>query len=264
MLNLHVLILRNSWQSSFLWGYLVSPIAGGTLVDYYGGKAVMAWGVALWSMATFLTPWAAETSLWALLAVRALLGVAEGVALPCMNNMVARCLSIAKKSFAQWRDWIPCGDYSNFYFGLSACRWFPPTERARAVGIAMGGFQLGSAIGLTLSPILMSQSGIFGPFVIFGLSGFLWVLVWLSATSSTPDRNNQISKYELDYISSKKQKPFLVDNKAKATKVIPPFGRLLSKMPTWSLIVANAMHSWVIQNHPELVFYFWDGPKVDG
>lgn len=60
-------------------------------MDYFGGKVVMAWGVALWSLATFLTPWAAETSLWALLAARAMLGIAEGVALPSMNNMVARC-----------------------------------------------------------------------------------------------------------------------------------------------------------------------------
>ncbi|XP_022729981.1 probable anion transporter 4, chloroplastic isoform X2 [Durio zibethinus] len=198
-------------QSSFLWGYLISPIAGGTLVDYYGGKVVMAWGVSLWSLATFLTPWAAENSLLALLFTRAMLGVAEGVALPCMNNMVAR--------------------------------WFPPTERARAVAIAMAGFQLGNAIGLTLSPILMSQGGIFGPFVIFGLCGFLWVLVWLSATSSTPDRSPQISKYELDYIMNKRQNSQAVENNLK-TKMIPPFGRLLSKMPTWSLIVANAMHSW--------------------
>lgn len=199
-------------QSSFLWGYLISPIAGGALVDYYGGKVVMAWGVALWSLATFLTPWAAETSIWALLTMRALLGVAEGVALPCMNNMVAR--------------------------------WFPQTERSRAVGIAMAGFQLGSAIGLTLAPILMSQGGIFGPFVIFGLSGFLWVLVWISATSSTPNQNPQISKSELDYILNNGQKSFRVENQAKRTKVIPPFRRLLSKPPTWSLIVANAMHSW--------------------
>ncbi|KAH7549936.1 hypothetical protein JRO89_XS13G0107800 [Xanthoceras sorbifolium] len=200
-------------QSSFLWGYMISPIAGGTLVDYYGGKVVMAAGVALWSVATFLTPWAAETSLWALLAVRAMLGIAEGVALPSMNNMVAR--------------------------------WFPQTERARAVGIAMAGFTSGNAIGLMLSPILMSQAGVFGPFVIFGLSGFLWVLVWLSATSSTPDQHPQISKYELEYILNKKQKPLQVENKPKTTKVIPPFRRLLSKMPTWSIIVANAMHSWV-------------------
>ncbi|KAH6814529.1 phosphate transporter 4 [Perilla frutescens var. frutescens] len=199
-------------QSSFLWGYLISPIAGGTLVDRYGGKVVMAWGVALWSMATFLTPWAAESSLLALLAMRMLLGIAEGVALPCMNNMVAR--------------------------------WFPQTERSRAVGLAMAGFQLGSAIGLTLSPILMSQAGIFGPFVIFGLSGFLWLLVWVSATSSSPERSPQISKFELRYIQSKSSVPSLSKSQSETRNVVPPFRRLLSKLPTWSLIVANAMHSW--------------------
>ncbi|OIW02564.1 hypothetical protein TanjilG_24015 [Lupinus angustifolius] len=216
------LSLANGWsrsfagivQSSFLWGYLLSPIAGGVLVDNYGGKVVMAWGVALWSLATFLTPWAAETSLLALLVVRTMLGMAEGVALPSMNNMIAR--------------------------------WFPQTERARAVGISMAGFLLGCALALTLSPILMSQGGIFSPFVIFGLSGFLWVLVWLSATSSTPDRCPQISKFELEYILNKSQKSFPVEiAKPKKVKVVPPFRRLLSKPPTWSLIVANAMHSWV-------------------
>lgn len=200
-------------QSSFLWGYLLSPIAGGALVDYYGGKAVMACGVALWSLATFLTPWAAETNIGALLAMRALLGVAEGVALPSMNNMISR--------------------------------WFPQVERARAVGIAMAGFQLGSAIGLVLSPILMSKAGIFGPFVIFGLSGFLWVLVWLSATSSIPERSLQISKYELNYILTKRQQyPQSKVGKTLKPTAIPPFKRLLSKSATWSLMVANAMHSW--------------------
>ncbi|XP_043702742.1 probable anion transporter 4, chloroplastic isoform X1 [Telopea speciosissima] len=201
-------------QSAFLWGYLMSPIAGGALVDYYGGKVVMAWGVALWSLATFLTPWAAETSLLALLAARVLLGVAEGVALPSMNNMIAR--------------------------------WFPQTERSRAVGIAMAGFQLGNVIGLLLSPILMSKGGVFGPFVIFGLSGFLWVLVWLSATSSTPERHPQISKSELEYIRSMRKTSSIpsTEKKSKTTKVIPPFRRLLSKLPTWTVISANAMHSW--------------------
>lgn len=120
----------------------------------------------------------------------------------------------------------------------------------------MAGFQLGNAIGLTLSPILMSQGGIFGPFVIFGLCGFLWVLVWISATSSTPDRHPQISKSEFAYIMSKRQKSFSVENKTKGEKkIIPPFGRLLSKLPTWSLIVANSMHSWVICMNLDLVYF---------
>ncbi|KAL8140316.1 LOW QUALITY PROTEIN: hypothetical protein V2J09_006337 [Rumex salicifolius] len=209
-------------QSSFLWGYLVTPIAGGALVDYYGGKTVFAWGVALWSLATFLTPWAAESSLWALVANRAMVGMAEGVALPCMNSVISR--------------------------------WFPQVERARAVGIAMAGFTLGNAVGLVLSPILMSQAGIFGPFVIFGLSGLLWVLVWLSATSSTPERSPQISMFELNYILKKRPQTIQSsgdnktiqssgDSKARS-KVIPPFRMLLSKLPTWAIIVANAMHAW--------------------
>ncbi|XP_068644316.1 probable anion transporter 3, chloroplastic isoform X1 [Aristolochia californica] len=201
-------------QSSFLWGYLVSPIVGGALVDIYGGKLVMAWGVALWSVGTYLTPWAAETSLWTLLGMRVLVGIAEGVALPCMNNMISR--------------------------------WFPQTERSRAVGIAMAGFQLGSAIGLTLSPIIMSQAGIFGPFVIFGLSGFLWVLVWLFAIYRAPQLHPQISKDELDYILHEKEKLLRPTPRKSSgkTRKLPPFRLLLSKLPTWALMSANAMHSW--------------------
>lgn len=110
----------------------------------------------------------------------------------------------------------------------------------------MAGFQLGSAIGLTLSPILMSQAGIYGPFVIFGLFGFLWLLVWVSATSRSPDRSRQISKFELRYIQSTPSVPSISKSRAETSKGIPPFRRLLSKLPTWSLIVANAMHSWVM------------------
>ncbi|KAI0512190.1 hypothetical protein KFK09_012828 [Dendrobium nobile] len=198
-------------QSSFLWGYMMSPIIGGAFVDHYGGKVVMAWGVTLWSLATLLTPWAAETSLLALLTMRVLLGIAEGVALPSMNNMVSR--------------------------------WFPQTERSRAVGITMAGFQLGSAIGLLISPIIMSKAGIFGPFVIFGLFGFLWVLVWLPGTTSTPDKHPQISRYELDYIT-KGKKPLIRIERDEKSKIMPPLVKLLSRLPTWALISANAMHSW--------------------
>lgn len=124
----------------------------------------------------------------------------------------------------------------------------------------MAGFQLGSAIGLTLSPILMSQGGMYGPFVIFGLFGLLWVLVWLSATSSSPDRSPQISIYELRYIQNRSPLPSVSKKQLKTRQVIPPFRRLLSKLPTWSLIVANAMHSWVIYSSS---FRFMDIYAID-
>lgn len=247
----------------------------------------MAWGVALWSFATFLTPWAADRSVWALLAMRVLLGVAEGVALPSMNNMVSRyrllllfliltshrakkshhfscvlaclharmilaeflaqslsVLSLSPPRFSlqiRWRGLIRAS---------LACRWFPQTERSGAVGLAMAGFSLGSAIGLLLSPVIMSKAGVFGPFVIFGLFGFLWVLVWVSGTTAAPDSHPQISRYELQYILGGSQKPPAPRHgaEARASGLFPPIGRLLSRMPTWALILANAMHSWV-RNH---------------
>lgn len=63
---------------------------GGALVDKYGGKKVIAWGAALWSLATLLTPWAANHSTVSLLAIRAFFGLAEGVALPSMNTLLSR------------------------------------------------------------------------------------------------------------------------------------------------------------------------------
>lgn len=201
-------------QSAFLWGYFMSPIIGGALIDCYGGKRVMAWGVALWSMATLLTPWAASYSLVMLLIMRMLLGIAEGVAMPCMNNMVSR--------------------------------WFPHTERARAVALSMAGFHLGSVIGLIFSPIIMAQTGVFGPFIIFGICGFLWLLVWLTAISRSPQSHSQISRSELLYILDGNENSVKVgtEQMPQSSGRLPPFGLLLSKLPTWAILAANAMHNW--------------------
>ena len=47
-------------QSSFFWGYLMTQVLGGILADRYGAKKVLNFGVAWWSVATALTPFAAQ------------------------------------------------------------------------------------------------------------------------------------------------------------------------------------------------------------
>jgi len=199
-------------QSSFLWGYLLSPIAGGALADRYGGKNVMAWGLAIWSLATMLTPWAANHSVGMLLAIRALFGVAEGVALPCMNTIISR--------------------------------WFPRTERATAVGLSMAGFHLGNVISLLATPALMSYGGVFGPFVTFGLVGFLWLSVWLPAISNDPQFHPRISKSELLYIQDGNESSMSRKSTSQTANRMPPFRLLFSKIPTWAIIVANVTNNW--------------------
>lgn len=52
-------------------------IAGGIWADTVGGKQVLAFGVVWWSVATILTPVAANLGLPFLLVVRAFMGIGE-------------------------------------------------------------------------------------------------------------------------------------------------------------------------------------------
>ena len=204
-------------QSSFLWGYALTPLIGGVLADRYGGKIVLGFGIAVWSLATLVTPFVATSgSLGALLAARAVMGLGEGVALPCMNNVISR--------------------------------WVPVTERSRAVAVSMGGFQSGSMIGLLAAPALLAYGGIPGPFVLFGTFGLVWAVIWNFVATTYPKESKLVNAEELSYI---------VDNPGGALtaldqqtfaekKTPPPFKLLLSKAPTWACIIANFVNNWAI------------------
>lgn len=195
-------------QSSFLWGYIFSSVIGGALVDKYGGKKVMAWGVALWSLATLLTPWAANHSTTSLLVVRAFFGLAEGAAMPAMNILLSR--------------------------------WFPCDERATAVGLSMGGFHLGNVVGLVLTPIVMSSVGLSGPFILFASLGLLWLSTWTLRVTNDPQESRSISNSELRLIQAGKSNAPPPLKKGE----LPPLRLLLSKMPTWAIIFANVTNNW--------------------
>ncbi|KAL7092626.1 hypothetical protein ACP275_12G175000 [Erythranthe tilingii] len=193
-------------QSSFLWGYMFSSVIGGALVDKYGGKRVIGWGAALWSLATLLTPLAASHSTVSLFAVRVFFGLAEGVALPSMNNLISR--------------------------------WFPSNERATAVGMSMGGFQLGNVVGLVVSPLAMSTIGISGPFVLFSFLGYVWLLTWIFRVENDPQDNTSISKAELRLIQAGKSDSHAIKGK------LPSLALLFSKLPTWAIVLANVTNNW--------------------
>ena len=63
--------------SSFFYGYLGTQVLGGWLAKRFGGKWVLAIGVLVTSILTMLTPIAAKTSFYLLLAVRVFEGLAE-------------------------------------------------------------------------------------------------------------------------------------------------------------------------------------------
>nr|XP_028957072.1 probable anion transporter 3, chloroplastic [Malus domestica] len=166
----------------------------------------MAWGVAMWSLATLLTPWAANHSTTSLLAVRAFFGLSEGVALPSMSTLLSR--------------------------------WFPSHERASAVGISMAGFHLGNVVGLLLTPVMLSTMGLSGPFILFSSIGLLWLTIWAYTVTNDPSESRYISNSEIRLIQAGKS-----DSPKKGGK-LPSMRLLFSKFPTWAIICANITNNW--------------------
>ncbi len=79
--------------SSFSIGYLsslvrcinsliIKKVAGGSAAKTYGGKKVLFLAVLLWSLSSFLTPYFAS-SWFAMILLRFLLGVGEGIGRSC-------------------------------------------------------------------------------------------------------------------------------------------------------------------------------------
>jgi ACS family sodium-dependent inorganic phosphate cotransporter len=216
-------------QSSFLWGYTLTPLLGGVLADKIGGKNVLLAGIATWSVATALTPFAAAASLPALLLCRAVMGLGEGVALPCMNNITAR--------------------------------WVPKHERSRAVAACMTGFQSGSVVGLLAAPAMLVAGGVSAPFLVFGVAGLVWAVVWFAAATAYPREalsERRVNAAELALIeeggavvkvkavegsqSSEESSETTSDSSAQKKKVSA--ARLFSAPPVLACVFANFVNNW--------------------
>ncbi|KAG2442479.1 hypothetical protein HXX76_002565 [Chlamydomonas incerta] len=153
--------LQGVIQSAFLWGYMATQLVGGALADRYGGKRVLAAGIAWFSVASLLLPVmlqpatvAAGLTVPAVLLSRFLTGLGEGVALPSMSNLVASHIE--------------------------------PAAKARALGLCFSGFHSGNLVGLVLSPLLLMTYGWRGLFMVFGVLGLPLLLFWLRAVPDVP------------------------------------------------------------------------------
>jgi MFS family permease len=131
--------------SSFLWLYVVALVPMGMLVDRYGGRAVNAGGMAVWSAATVVTGLA--VSLPALIATRLVMGVGEATSYPAAARVI--------------REWVPA------------------RERALATTIFNSGAYFGPAVGGLVLGALVSVAGWRVAFFVCGGIGFIWLAAWL-------------------------------------------------------------------------------------
>eukprot|EP00271_Cylindrocystis_brebissonii_P019064 TRINITY_DN562_c0_g2_i1.p2 TRINITY_DN562_c0_g2~~TRINITY_DN562_c0_g2_i1.p2 ORF type:complete len:415 (+),score=109.32 TRINITY_DN562_c0_g2_i1:919-2163(+) len=209
-------------QSSFFWGYLLTQVAGGIWADSIGGKQVLGFGVIWWSLATILTPIAANLGLPALLFARACMGVGEGVAMPAMNNLLSK--------------------------------WVPVAERSRSLALVYSGMYMGSVLGLSVSPGLIHLLGWPSVFYSFGSIGAIWFFLWQRKAFSSPEEDPNLSSSERALLEASRQQQGTEapssgsgmhggGGGAERVRSIP-WRLLLSKAPVWAIIISHFCHNW--------------------
>lgn len=119
----------------------------GWLADRFGGMWVMAGSMAVESVLAMLIPTAAQLHVAAVIVLRALAGVFDGVQYPTAISLVA---------------------------GIA-----PATERSRVVAFIMSGTSFGAIVGMLLGGVLCDYAGWPWVFYTFGLAGHAWAAAWI-------------------------------------------------------------------------------------
>ncbi|MEM9260743.1 MAG: MFS transporter, partial [Bacteroidota bacterium] len=133
--------------SAFAWTYSSLQIPGGIMADVVRPRILYPIMLVLWSAATLVQGFA--SSLLALIGCRAAVGVFEAPSYPTNNRIVTT--------------------------------WFPESERAGAIAIYTSGQFIGLAFLTPALTAIQSFYGWRGLFIISGLVGMVWAIIWYIA-----------------------------------------------------------------------------------
>jgi ACS family glucarate transporter-like MFS transporter len=131
--------------SAFALGYALAQIPAGWFADRAGPRLMLTVVVLAWSLLTALT--GLVSTLWSLLMVRFLFGVAEAGAFP--------------------------GSARVFY------NWLPASEHGRANGIIFSASRLGAALAFPLMAWLLANWQWRMAFLLLSLPGIAWAAGWM-------------------------------------------------------------------------------------
>jgi sugar phosphate permease len=152
--------------SAFFCGYILTQIPGGWLAQRVGPVKVVAAAMILTGISACLT--GLVTKYEALIAVRMLMGIAEGVIWPS--------------------------------FAVLFIRWFPGDERGRAVSVAQYALPMSSVLIAPLSGWMVDAMSWQHMFVLQGIPAIAIGVIFMLLVTDDPESDKRISKDERDYI----------------------------------------------------------------
>lgn len=130
--------------SAFLLSYAIMQFVSGNIIDKIGVKKGFSFAVIWWSIAS-----------------------------------IAHAFGKGFASLAGLRFLLGIGEAANFPTAMKAIsRWFPDEEKTKATGILNMGPGLGAVIAPPLMAFLIYAVGWRMAFVVTGLFGFFWLILW--------------------------------------------------------------------------------------
>jgi len=159
-------------SAAFQVAYAVTWLLGGIFLDAVGTRLGLALAVIFWSIVNMLTGFA--TSVFGFACFRFLLGIGEGLNWPGASKTVAE--------------------------------WFPSQERGLAVAIFDSGSSVGGAVAALSIPLIAIRFGWRSAFIVSGLVGFVWLLMWLRVYHLV-DRHPRVTPAEVAYIRAGQEVP---------------------------------------------------------
>jgi sugar phosphate permease len=163
----------------FGYGYMVGALFGGALADRKGPKFVWILVGLAWSIFEIGTAFAGEigmalfggSALAGFAVFRVLFGLAEGPTFSTINRTNAN--------------------------------WAAPKERGFVVALGLLGTPLGALLTAPVAVGLLSVTSWKNMFVILGVIGIIWVIVWAKVFTNLPEQHPKVSKEEMAEIRSK-------------------------------------------------------------
>jgi MFS family permease len=195
----------------FFIGYLVLQVPGGHLASRGVAKNFLTWSMVAWGVISIATAFA--TSQTQLIALRFVLGVAEGGMLPVVLTMISK--------------------------------WFPDKERGRATAITIMFVPIANIISGPISGQIIQSFGWRGLFLFEGIVSFFLIIPWVLMVEEDPDKAKWISPIERDYILGNLRAEQEEIAKTPASKN-ESFLQVMGDSAMWKLIVINFFYQTAI------------------
>lgn len=203
-------------QTTFFIGYSLMQVPGGMLAEIFGHRRIVALAVGWWSAFTALTAYGYNFT--SFLLVRGLFGVGEGPIFPSFTSFIYE--------------------------------WFNKTEKAKASALFLSGVFLGPVAGPLITVALMVAFGWRSVFIVFGLAGLIFAVVWWIFATQTPKENKRVNEAELIHIRGGNS---LDSTEAAREKgKVAPWRKFMGKGQFWAIAVQYFVTDYVMY-----VFLAW-------